>query len=47
MVFKTCLGVGTSGSRRDIRKGYKRVNMVKILCADVKKEKMRPVETIP
>jgi hypothetical protein len=28
-------GVGTSGRREDIRKGFRRVNMMKILCTHV------------
>jgi hypothetical protein len=34
-VKQYCLGVGTGGREEDIRKGYGRVNMVKILCAHV------------
>jgi hypothetical protein len=38
---------GTSGRGEDKRKGYRRVNMLEILCIHVQKwEKMRPLETI-
>jgi hypothetical protein len=39
---KSCLG-----SRKDVQRGYKRVNMVQILCNMYVNGKMRPVETIP
>jgi hypothetical protein len=38
--------IGTSEEVR-IQEGYRKVNMVEILCTDVWKWKMRPVETIP
>jgi hypothetical protein len=34
---RSCLGVGTSGRGEDIREGYKRVNMVEILCSYIYK----------
>jgi hypothetical protein len=36
---RSCLGAGTSGRRKDIRKGCRRVNMVEILCTHVCKWK--------
>jgi hypothetical protein len=45
---RTCpgWGVGTSGKGRDMRKGCKRVNMVKYYIHMCVNGKMRPVETI-
>jgi hypothetical protein len=40
-------GVGISGREENIKKGYRRVNMVEIKCAHVCKWKKIPVETIP
>jgi hypothetical protein len=42
---RSCLGVGTSGSREDVGKGCRRVNMVHVHVHV--NEKMRPAETIP
>jgi hypothetical protein len=40
-------GGGTSGRRENIRKGYRRVNMVEIYVHMYENGKMRPVETVP
>jgi hypothetical protein len=39
LILNSCLGVGTSGRGEDIRKGFRRVNMVEILCPHVWKWK--------
>jgi hypothetical protein len=40
-------GIGTSGRREDEEKGYRRVNIIQILCTHECKWKMIPAETIP
>jgi hypothetical protein len=40
-------GGGTSGRREEVGKGYRRVNMVQILCIHVCKWENETVETIP
>jgi hypothetical protein len=44
---RSCLGVGTSGSGEDVRKGCRRVNVVEYYELMYVNGKMRPVDTIP
>jgi hypothetical protein len=44
---RLCLRFSTSGRGEDIRKGFRRVNMMEILCIINENGKMRLVENIP
>jgi hypothetical protein len=43
---RSCLGVGSGGRGEDIRRGYRRVNVVEIFLLMYENGKVRPFETV-